>query len=401
MARKRIVEGPIGNGWIDEVRTDNGVRFVARWKKFVADPEAPEGRRRINGGQYEIGPKVYHGPGLKSKKDAEKAWLQICDTVMGRVVDIPAGLKAKKTLRWFTEEDPEGFRKHREKRWSGSMPKWYDYLMNNFILRRFGDTALSEMREQDMQAFLNELANNEYSESVVKNTKTYLNAILDEAKEQGALQVNPARNLIKPRNTRKPQRSFITAEQYQKVIVAAPTFRDRLMMAILYIVGLRRGELFGLQWRDWNGTNTLMIERQILEDLSVGPAKSDGSIAPVVIPTDVARDLNEWRKWCPDSSSEGWIFASPRKAHINPGFWRKTVLIPAGSAAGIVKLSFHAFRRGFATEAHSQGATDKSIQAQLRHRQASTTRDLYMQPIAEDQRQSVETFSKRVNTRPN
>jgi integrase len=397
MPKPKITDGPIGHGYIDELRTDDGVRFVARWQKFVPDPDAPGGRRRVHGGQYDIGLKVYHGAGLKSKKDAEKEWLKVADSIMGRAVgNVPAALKAKKTFRWFAEEDPEGFRKSREERWSGSTPEWYDYVMGKIILPKFGDVPLNEMNEPAMQAFLNQLATDDYSESVVKNTKTYLNAVLETAKGKGILAVNPAFGLIKPRHTRKPRRNFITPEEYQGMVAVAPTFRDKLMMAILYICGLRRGELFGLQWRDWNGTDTLMIERQILESLEVGPAKSDGSVAPVVVPTDVAANLNEWRKWCPNPQSEGWIFSSPRKAHINPGFWRKKVLIPAGKAIGIPKQDFHSFRRGFATEAHSQGASDKSIQAQLRHAQVSTTRELYMQPIAEDQRAAVENFSKVV-----
>lgn len=402
MPKQRIIDGPIGNGWIDEVRTDKGVHFVARWKKYIPDPNAPEGRQRVNGGQHELGPKVYHGPGLKSKKDAGKEWLKICDGIMGRAdrrIDLPASEKAKQTFRWFAEEDPDGFRQRRQARWTGTQPRFYDYIMGTKILPRFGDTPLCKIREQDLQEHLNKLANEDYSTCVVTRTMVYMNAVLEEAREQGILAVNPAHRLIKPRNTRRPARTFVTPEEYRATITAAPTFRDRLMLSILYFGALRRGELFGLQWRDFDGIDTLSVERQILEDLTVGPAKSDGSIAPVALPKDIVADLIEWRKWCPNPEPEGWIFSSERKKHINPSFWRKKVLIPAGEAAGIRKLNFHGFRRGFATEAHSQGASDKTIQTQMRHKQASTSRELYVQPIERDQRESVERMSERV--RPN
>ena len=89
MPRKKVLEGPIGTGWIDEVQNAVGKKFVAKWNKFVADPTKPEGRQRVWGGQYEIGPKVYHGEGLKSKRDASKKWLEICDSVMGRTTQLP------------------------------------------------------------------------------------------------------------------------------------------------------------------------------------------------------------------------------------------------------------------------------------------------------------------------
>jgi integrase len=180
--------------------------------------------------------------------------------------------------------------------------------MGTKILPRFGDTPLCEIREQDLQEHLNKLANEDYSTCVVTRTKVYMNAVLEEAKEQGILAVNPAHRLTKPRNTRRPARNFVTPEEYKIVMAAAPTFRDRLMLSILYLGALRRGELFGLQWRDFNGTDTLFVERQILETLAVGPAKSDGSIAPVVIPTDIVANLIEWKKWCPNPEPKAGSF---------------------------------------------------------------------------------------------
>ena len=399
MPRKKLMHGPIGSGWVEEVRTDAGIKFVARWQYYVADSDTPEGRRRESG-YHEIGLRVHHGPkgSLTSKKAAEEKWAEIRDSVMGRSEVLPAALKAEKSFRWWAEEDPDGFRKRREQRWSGGTPEWYDYITKK-IYAKFGETKIKDLKEQDLQAFINKLADDGYSESVVKNSILYLRAILEEAFQCRIINVNTAARLMKPRNTRKPQRRWVSVEQYQIVLDSAPTARDRLMMKILYIGGLRRGELFGLKWRDFNEKDTLFIERQILDNLTIGPAKTDGSIAPVAITADIAAELQEWHKWCPNPSPDGFIFSSERKAHMNPAFWRKKVLIPAGQKAGIAKLDFHSFRRGFATEAHEQGITDKSIQGQLRHENDGTTRRNYMQTIPEAQRKAVEQFSKVVNIR--
>jgi integrase len=397
MPRKKILDGPIGNGWVEEVRADDGVKFVARWQKYVADSTAPDGRRRESG-YHDLGPRVYHGPGLKSKKDAQKKWAAISDSVMGRTEKLPPTLIAEKPFRWFAEEDPDGFRKRREKRWTGGTPSFYEYVMSK-ILPRFGDTRLMDIREQDLQEFLNRLADAGYSESVVKGCRVYLRAIMAEAVQCRVLDVNPAARIVKPRNTRKPERKWLSVEQFREIIENVTSARDRLMLKLLYILGIRRGELFGLQWHDFDGRDTLYIDRQIREDLSVGPAKTDGSIAPVPVPPELGAELNEWRKWCPDPGENGWIFASPRKAHINPGMWREDVLVPAGKAVGIENLNFPMFRRGFATEAKQQGAGDKNIQGQLRHASVNTTRNIYMQTIPIAQREAVEKFAELV-TKP-
>jgi integrase len=319
---------------------------------------------------------------------------------MGRSVECPPQLKGEKSFRWFAEEDPDGFRKRREQRWQGSTPEWYTYIMKK-ILVKFGDSKLKDIREQDLQGFLNGLADQEYSQSVVKNTRLYMRAVLAEAVEVGILAVNTAARLSMPPNTRKPKRPWLSVEQFQQVIAATESMRDRLMMKILYIGGVRRGELFGFQWHDLDDQKGILhIERQILENLTVGPAKTDGSIAPISIPDEIVADLIEWRKWAPNAKPDGWIFSSPRGAHINPGMWRRKVLVPAGNAVGIAKLNYHMFRRGFATEANAEGMNDKVIQSQLRHSSVNTTRDVYMQNVPSVQHAAIEKFTKIVMMPP-
>lgn len=136
-----------------------------------------------------------------------------------------------------------------------------------------------------------------------------------------------------------------------------------------------------------------------MDNGTVGPAKTDGSNAPIAISADIVEDLKEWHKWCTNPEPNGWIFSTERKAHINPTFWRKKVLIPAGEKIGIVKLDFRMFRRAFATEGHEHGMTDKNIQGQMRHASPNTSRDIYMQTIPAWQREAVEQFAKVVNIR--
>ena len=60
-----------------------------------------------------------------------------------------------------------------------------------------GETKIKDLKEQDLQAFLNKLAEG-YSESVVKNARLYLRAILEEALQARIIDVNPAARIVKP-----------------------------------------------------------------------------------------------------------------------------------------------------------------------------------------------------------
>src|ERR1017187_8030124 len=74
--------GPIGKGYVQEIKTKNGTRFVARWNAYV---QSDDGERiRVTCGPHELGPKVPHGPGLKSIKDARKEWEKVYWTVFSQ-----------------------------------------------------------------------------------------------------------------------------------------------------------------------------------------------------------------------------------------------------------------------------------------------------------------------------
>src|SRR5215471_12704373 len=66
--------GPIGKGFVQEIKTKAGTRYVARWNAFLLDNGE---RKRIQCGPHELGPKLSHGPGLKTLNDARKAWDKI------------------------------------------------------------------------------------------------------------------------------------------------------------------------------------------------------------------------------------------------------------------------------------------------------------------------------------
>jgi integrase len=399
MPRIKASTGPIGSGWVEEITTESGTRFVARWKAYEADADSPDGRKRVSCGPYELGPKVKRGDGLKTLNEAKKSWDKIAHSIMGRTQEIPLALKAQKTFRWFAQEDIDGFMQRRVVRWGVNMKKWYDYLMSKHILPKFGEVKLNEMREQDMQAFLNDLADRKYSRSVVKNSRLYLMAIMEEARACGILTVSPAARLTIPQNTRKVRRSWLSIAEYQAAIEATANPRDRLMMKILYLGGLRRGELFALQWQDFDAqTATLNLERQVLANGTLAPLKCrDGEKPdPVAIPRSLADELVAWKQWCPETKPESWIFQGVKGGHVNPGHWRRTVLLPVGEKVGIDKLNYHMFRRGLATEAHRAGVPDKGIQMQLRHGEVRTTQDLYQQGTTEGQRDAAETMGKLV-----
>ena len=75
-------------------------------------------------------------------------------------------------------------------------------------------------------------------------------------------------------------------------------------------------------------------------------------------------------------------------------------MLPAAEAAGLGRIGYHMFRRGFATEAHKAGITDKNIQSQLRHSSPEITRTVYMQTIPEAHKQAVNQMERLTGKKP-
>lgn len=390
MPRKALKSGPIGNGWIEEKRTEKGIRYVAYWQKYVPDESAPMGRRKEYGGSHDLGPKVKHGEGLTSLSASKKKWLTICDAIMGRTAKEHPSEMGEKTFRWYTENV---FKPDREPRWRETTKYTIKYYLETKLYPAFGDTPLKDMTDAAMQDFLVKLAA-KYSRTVVQHCLLYLRAILGFATDEGVLGRNPARKLKMPNGIKREDRPYLSIAEYNSLLEALESKRDQIMVKLLYIGGLRRGELFAVRWGDFDSeSESLSVLRQINRFGKEADVKTEASEGKISLTKELCADLNEWRKWCGKAKPDAFIFASRDHTPINHKNWLERVLKPAATKANIERITYHMFRRGLATSAHQLGVVDKNIQSQLRHADPNVTRKLYMREVPEEQKKAMELLS--------
>ena len=163
--------------------------------------------------------------------------------------------------------------------------------------------------------------------------------------------------------------------------------------------GLRKSELWGLQWRDFDG-RTLKIQRGIWNGFTSDPktAKSKASI-PVLGSLSDALELHRIRmgKLAAPTSP---IFQAGTGAPLNLDNLVRHVITPALNRCKVCRKpldehpteghlperdaslpewhGWHSFRRGLATVLHDRGEDDKVIQAILRHSDVRTTMNIYV-----------------------
>jgi integrase len=254
------------------------------------------------------------------------------------------------------------------------------------LIGKFGEYPLDSFDRFMLQTHVNDLALR-YSQDRVKQARSYLKSIFDEAIEQEFLVKDPTRKLKIPKNLRpKDKRILSWSEMWS--ILAETARRDRLLLMLDMTEALRPSELFALRWRSFDGKNTLSISETVYRRTIRSFGKTPGSLSKVHLPDELANELRRWKLECKDRSPEAFIFPNADGGFIDTANYRFRVLKPLAEKLGIEKLNFQILRRTMATQAQRMGSV-KDIQAHLRHARPDTTAHEYMQELPESVQEMV------------
>lgn len=187
---------------------------------------------------------------------------------------------------------------------------------------------------------------------------------------------------------------ILEVEEMQKLL-AALAVRERAMVFLDMPSGLRRGELAGLQWGDFDFKNLHVSVTRSLVDQHVGPVKTEASRKLMPIDEFVARDLLAWCDITPYKNPLDYVWATDaNRAGAKRGkqpVWLSTVMRdhiqPVARKLGITKkISWHTFRHTFSSVLKANGEDVKVVQELLRHSTARMTLDTYTQALSPHKR---------------
>jgi integrase len=254
------------------------------------------------------------------------------------------------------------------------------------LIARFGDHPLDTFDRFMLQTHVNGLAER-YSQDRVKQARSYLKSIFDEAMEQEFLVKDPSRKLKIPKNLRPKDKRILSWEELWSIL-AETARRDRLLLLLDMTEALRPSELFALRWRSFDNLNTLSITETVYRRQIRPFGKTPGSLTKVHLPDGLTSELRRWKRECKNSSPEAFIFSNADGGCLDTSNYRFRVLRPLAEKLGIERLNFQILRRTMATQAQGMGSI-KDIQAHLRHAKADTTANEYMQALTESVREMV------------
>jgi integrase len=173
-----------------------------------------------------------------------------------------------------------------------------------------------------------------------------------------------------------------------QAIIAKLQLRERVLLFLDMASGLRRGELAGVQWWDFDFKALEIDVRRSIVNQVVGRCKTEASQKVLPLDEYTARDLQEWYRITPFREPTDFAFTSnsPRagKKRGKQPLWLSTIMRyyiqPVVRELGINKrVSWHTFRRTYTTLLHANGEDVKVVQELLRHSSAKVTMDVYAQ----------------------
>jgi integrase len=253
------------------------------------------------------------------------------------------------------------------------------------LIDKFGEQPLDSFDKFMLQTHVNHLAER-YSQDRVKQARSYLKSIFDEAIEQEFLIKDPTRKLKIPKNLRPKDKQVLSWEQLW-LVLANTGRRDRLLLMLDMTEALRPSELFALRWRSFDDHNTLELTETAYRRELRPFGKTPGSLTKVHLPNGLANELRLWKRESKAASSKkaspnAFIFPSTDGGFMDTDNYRYRLLKPLAEDLGLPKLNFQILRRTMATQAQSMGSV-KDIQAHPRHARPDTTAHEYMQALPE------------------
>ena len=254
--------------------------------------------------------------------------------------------------RWLTEYKAGTVR-------PGTLEGYRRYI-EYYIKPQLGDKQISLLSQQDIQRMYRRLKtegrihehpemDHQLSDSMVRHIHSALHAALKDAVQAHVIPRNPTEGTTAPKPNYKPKRILTRAEldAFLAVVEQDEVWRDFFQTELM--TGLRRGEICGLQWNDFDGdAGTLEVCRTLHSqrkgEYTVGETKTNQGMRTIILPLSVT-DILRRRK--ADAISQ-WIFPDPVKPEdpVDPNAayrHMKTLL----RRAGLPSIRFHDLRHPY------------------------------------------------------
>jgi integrase len=340
---------------------------------FVVDT-APEGAKR----------RQVRRRGFRTKADAQAALTALLHGVAEGAFVEPSKLTVSEWLeRWVATQAVVGK--------SPTTLAGYERDVRNHVDPAVGAARLQALTAADVDRLYATMAAKGLAAGTIKKIHGLVAKALGDAERKGLVGRNVARSADPPstKAARAGEMRVWSPAELRTFLAVTAADEHFPVWRLTAMTGMRRGEVFGLLWRDVDlEAGTLLIRRQLTtvgyEVITREVPKSDSGRRTIDLDPETVAVLRRWK-----ATQAGWRLA------VGPG-WRDTGLVftgPDGSAhhpelvarriaplarkAGVPVIRFHDLRHTHASHWLAAGQNIKALSERLGHANAAITLRVY------------------------
>ena len=264
----------------------------------------------------------------------------------------------------------------------------------------FGAIPVDKLTAGDIETLLAAKTAAGLGTSLVSRVRRHLKQILDEGIRSGFATNNAAAAARMPKErNRTSERRALTADQAHVLLAAVRGDRFECAFVLMLALGLRKGEVLGLQWEDvdWYAQpkpllhvrHAIKRQRDPLKlepsHLVLGDVKGRGrSQGDVPLDPSVAKSLHDhWERQEAERldayrwEETGYVFVNSIGRPVEPSQFNARVFDKACANAGIGHWTPHEMRHSFISLGIEAGIAIDVVFAMARHANIRTTLDIY------------------------
>ncbi|MBZ5660550.1 MAG: site-specific integrase [Acidobacteriia bacterium] len=297
--------------------------------------------------------------------------------------------------------------------------KQYRDVWNYYLKPRMGALTLRGFRTVHGEQMLAQIAaQSKLGRSSLRHIKAFLSGAFKQAKRLGILDgINPVMDVSIPRVPEAKEDTYAYSLSEIKTMLAQLAEPARTVVLTAALTGLRKSELRGLTWENFDGKE-LSVTRSVWNS-TVSEPKTRRSRSPIPVVKPLAEALEAHRLRAGILAQPGLpIFQAGNGQPLNLDNLARRVIAPALSRCVVCREpeaehkteghlfkrdavlpewhAWHAFRRGLATNLHALGVDDKTIQAILRHSNVGLTMNVYVKSVSESQVSAMDALSEKL-----
>jgi integrase len=239
------------------------------------------------------------------------------------------------------------------------------HRINFHLCSEFATRLLESFKRDELQDLLDRKADLKLSFSTVDHLRWDLSQIFEMAVSDGIINRNPARRLFTPRHSQRFEKRIMSIDEV-KTVLSILDLRERLIVKLAILGGMRPGEIFALTWSNLSGSRAEV--KQVLYRGKIDTPKSFHSIRTVALPDGLGLDVQAWKSISEATSPDAWVFPSEKLSTPlgKDNVWRRHI-VPKLRTIGLEWILFQVMRRTHSSLMNELKIDPKTVADQLGH----------------------------------